>query len=462
MKYILLFAAINLLFIQLSYAQHDTSTYKNQYGAVVERTPLDVESWNGMISFHNKAKGYRLWLDNRVYADGAYFFDENTYNEIGNGATIRRARFAVKAKIDENWYGEIDLDFAGSAVELKDAIIGYEFDSQNAILKNLKFKAGNFKEAFSMEYTTTSRYLTFIERSLANVFVPSRVIGFQATKYGNHYYSALGLHFNSVGDAEEVTFSQDHNKTLGTDEGYSVTGKFVLMPLSAKNSVLHFGVAGSYRTPKTNWEVEDGLRYSTRSASNINRKKYLDTDDITNVDNENLLGLEFAGAHKNLFFHGEYMKSFVNGKDLNGKAGINSANFEGAFFQAGWLIFGGRYQYNRSEAEFTQVKRGKSWGDIEMVVRYDYLKLNDFDAKIYGGGANAYNFGFNFHASNNVKIMMDYTYLVHDRYASGKNKLYVGYDSNGQLTKDPLKVDSSKGTPGERFGQIQLRIEMDF
>ncbi len=462
MKISMQLLTILLLITQFSFAQHDTTTYKNQYGAVVERTPLDVESWNGMISFQSKDKGYRLWLDNRVYFDGAYFFDENTYNEIGNGLTIRRARFAVKARIDKNWYGEIDLDFAGSATELKDAYLGYEFLNDNVLLKNLKFKAGHFKEAFSMEYTTTSRYLTFMERSLANVFVPSRVLGFQATKYGKHYYSALGLHFNGVGDAEEVAFSQDHNKSLGTDEGYSITGKFVLMPLSSKNSVLHLGVAGSYRTPKTTWEVEDGLRYSTRSISNINRKKYLDTDDITNVENENLLGLEFAGAHKNLFFHAEYMKSVVNGIDLNGKAGINSASFEGAFFQAGWLIFGGRYQYNKSEAEFTQVKRGKTWGDLELVGRYDYLKLNDFDAKIYGGGANAYNVGLNFHATNNIRMMLNYSYLVHDRYASGKNKLYVGYDAAGNLTKDPLKVDSTKGTPGERYGQLQLRIEIDF
>ncbi len=458
-----------LLGTKLSIAQNDTSIdstahtfFRNQYGILVEHKPLEPEAWNGVISFRSKDKSYRLWLDNRVYLDGAYFFDKNTYNPIGNGIGIRRARFAVKATLHNNWYGEIDLDFAGSEMEMKDMIIGYNFSMKpDGFIKNLKIKAGNFKETFSMEYTTTSRYLTFIERSLTKAFVPGRTIGLQTQMNGNRFFLGAGVSFNDVGDSEVTGWTKDANKKKGMDEGYSVTGRLVGYPVINKNAVLHIGVAASYRTPKTSWEVKDGYRYSTRSLTSINRKKYLDTDDISHVESLRLIGFELAGAWKNFMFQSEYMMQQVNGTDLNA-SGNNVANFDGAYAQAAWLIFGGQYRYNRTEAEFTQINRGQTWGDVELAVRYDYISLNDFDALVYGGGANGFTVGVNYYANSNVKIMLDYSFLDHDRYANGKDKLYTGYDSNGDPTKKWANIDSSKGTPGEKFGFVAIRVEVDF
>jgi phosphate-selective porin OprO/OprP len=99
---------------------------------------------------------------------------------------------------------------------------------------------------------------------------------------------------------------------------------------------------------------------------------------------------------------------------------------------------------------------------MEIAGRYDYLKLNDFDANIYGGGGNAYTIGIHYYATYNVSFKMDYSYIDLDCYANYRGKLFIGYDQNGDLTKDSFKVDSSKGTPGEKFGMIQLRCEIDF
>ena len=436
--------------------------FRNQYGVLVEHKPLEPESWSGILSFRSKDKSYRLWLDNRVYIDGAYFFDNNTYNPIGNGLTVRRARFAVKATLHNNWYGEIDLDFAGSEMEMKDMIIGYNFNiKEDAFLRNIKIKAGNFKETFSMEYTTTSRYLTFIERSLTHAFVPGRTLGLQTQMNSNRFFLGAGVSFNDVGDSEVTGWTKDNNKKRGLDEGYSVTGRLVGYPIINDDAVLHIGVAASYRTPKTSWEVSDGYRYSTRSLTSINRKKYLDTDDMTNVESLRLVGFELAGAWNNFMFQSEYMMQQVNGANINA-SGKDVANFNGAYVQAGWLIFGGHYRYNRAEAEFTQISRGQDWGDIELAVRYDYVSLNDFDALVYGGGANGFTIGTNYYVNSNVKIMLNYSFIDHDRYANGKDKLYTGYDSNGNLTKNWNSIDSSKGTPGEKFGFVALRLEVDF
>jgi phosphate-selective porin OprO/OprP len=251
----------------------------NQYGVRVNRNPLYIEERNGILVHESKSGDYKFWFDARVQVDGAMFFGE-PLNPIGNGTSIRRARFAAKVEFLNNWYAEIDMDIANSELELKDAYLAY--DNNNG----LELKVGNFKEGFSMESTTTSRYLTFMERPNAvSTFAPSRHVGLGA-KYNKKWLLAIGgIHFQAIDDIEERTFSKDNNKDYGTDEGVSFTGRLVAMPLyNDLEKGLHFAVAGSYRTPKSDAEVPGTVRYETRSLSSINRKKYMDTDLIGNVD----------------------------------------------------------------------------------------------------------------------------------------------------------------------------------
>lgn len=426
-----------------------SSVKYNQYGKKVERTPLNVESRNGILVFESVDGSYKYWFDSRVYFDGFFGLGE-PLNPVGNGVNIRRARFALKTNLAKYWNGEIDLDFAYSQLELKDAYLKYQRN-------NWFLKLGNYKESFSMETTTTSRYVTFIERSLVSKFSPSRHLGVQGSAWGKHWLAIGGIHFQDIGDAEAVGFSQDANKDNGTDEGMSYTGRFVYRPIQKPGMVVHLGASASYRTPKTHAEVPNSYRMSTRSLTSINRKKYLDTDDIMNVDNRQLFGLELAGSYNQFMFQAEYMINKVNRSDDS-----PDAQFEGGFVQAGCLLFGGKYVYNHIEGEFTQVDRGKPWGDVELAFRYDYIDINDMDAKIYGGAANAYTFGVNYHINDNVKMMLNYSYLDHDRFANGKGKLNIYKDGDGNLYKDAFDIDIPTGEGGDDFGFISLRVEVDF
>jgi len=423
----------------------------NQYGQQVSWLSLNPEAQEGILNFTSKDGNYRFWLDNRVQIDAAVFSND-TYNPIGNGLNIRRARVAFKTILWNNWYGELDLDFAGSSVEMKDMIIGYIFDKQNVIVK-----AGQFKENFGMETTTTSRYLTFMERSFISKLDASRHIGVQGSHWRDRYLVIGGVFFNTQGDAEEVEYSKDNNKKLGLDEGYTATGRVVFRPIMGMDKVLHLGVAGAYGTPKTNLEIPNSFRYSTRSHTSINRKKYLDTDDIMDVESEAGLNFELAGAYKNFMFQGEY-------KDINihRMNGLETVNLNGFYIQAGYLIFGGRYNYNKAEGEFTRITRGKKYGELEVAIRYDFVDANDFDAEIYGGSAEGYALGLNYHFNPNVKFMVNYVYNNHDRYANGKGKLYVGHDAEGNLTKDPFEVVEPTGQGGDDFGFVSFRLEIDF
>jgi phosphate-selective porin OprO/OprP len=432
----------------------------NAYGQEVHRNAISADFRSGFLTFESEDQRFKFWFDNRVYFDMAYFPTKDVYNPIGNGVNIRRARFAVKTRVWKHWGGEIDLDFAGAVMEMKDMYVQYFFMNGNKDWGHIK--AGNFKEGFSMEETTTSRYVSFIERSLMSKMTPSRHLGIAYTQWGKKWLFIGGVSFAKTGEPDDVAFTKDKNKKAGIDEGYALTGRLVFTPIRDDEKVLHIGGAYSYRTPITSAEIYKGIRYSTRTMSSINRKKYLDTDDIINVDATTLYNVELAAAYKNFVFQAEYTGSTLKGTDLGGETGIEQAKFEGAYAQVGWLIFGGKYNYNGREGEFTQVSRGKDWGDVELLFRFDYVNWNDFDAKIYGGAANVYTLGVNYHVNNNVKFMLDYSYANHDRYANGKGKLYIGHDADGNLTKDFTEAVETAGKGGDDFGMIQARIEIDF
>ncbi|MDX5586173.1 MAG: porin [Aureibaculum sp.] len=421
----------------------------NQYGQEVVATPLITEAQDGFIKWFSEDGNYKMWMDNRVQLD-AYMFPSDVLNPIGNGITVRRMRFAIKAEFWKNWYAEIDLDFESSGTEIKDAYLKYTPDS-----RKWNLKAGHFKEGYGMETTTTSRYLTFMERSFVSADDPSRHLGLQYNYFGNKVLLIGGLHFNTIGDAEEVQITKDANKDDGVDEGYSLTGRAVWTPINDQDKLLHLGVSATHRTPKTYWE-DGAYRISTRSHSAVNRKKYLDTDDIAGVDNVFGYTLEFAAKYNNLMFQGEYKEHNVNVIE-----GVD-ASFDGFYVQGAYLLFGGNHNYNKNEGEFTRITPGSEKGDLEVALRYDFIDLNDFDAGIYGGSADGYTLGLNYYVNPNVKFMANYTYHNHDRFANGKGKLFVGTDADGNLTKDWSEVTEAEGEAGDDFGQFSVRIEVNF
>lgn len=433
-------------------AQENDSVRYNQYGVAVDRKELHTEARNNILVFESKKQDYKVWFDNRVQVDGATFFGKNSdYDAIGNGVSLRRVRFAMKAQITKNWYGEVDVDFADGKFELKDALI--EFDG----IKNMAFKVGNFKEDFSMEETTSSRYLAFMERPLVTkVFAPSRHLGIQGEYLRDHFRASLGMFFQKIAGEEELTYVQDLNKSKGYDQGYSFTGKAGWMPYTADRFMgFYLGGKASYRTPKTDVEAAEygGVRYSTRNATSINRKKYLDTDVIPGVDHEWYYGGETAGYYGPARFQAEWIGSHVST--------INTPyNFSGWYFQAGTMLFGGKQRFNVAEGEFTQPSRGRKWGDIELLLRYDYLNLNNKD--IYGGAGENFTVGLNFYVNNNVKFALNYQYSNDDRYANGKGKLLIAHDAAGVPTTDYTKAVEAKGKGGISYHMLGIRCEIDF
>lgn len=443
----------------LAFAQQDGVKY-DQYGIEVQSKKLKSEMQDGRLVFESADSEYKLWYDARTQVDFANYFGVNPdYDPIGNGASIRRARFAVKAQVTKDWYGEFDMDLANGIAELKDALLRYDG------VKNFEFQVGNFKENFSMQRNTSSRYLQFIERPMVTYLAPSRHLGANIKYSIPLIWASGGVFFQEIAGIEEVTNVQDNNKDFGRSTGNSFTGKIVIRPLYKHNDMgLHLGGGISYRTPKATDATGDfgGMRYSTRNSTSINRKKYLDTNVIKGVDHSLIYTAELAGNYKGLRFESAYIGSNVTLSEDSPLLNKNDKKFGGWYAQAGYLLFGGIQRYDYGGAKYNRVQRGQKWGDLELTARYETIDLNDFNGDVLGGSAEAYTVGLNFWVNNNVKFMLNYQYNNNDRYANGKGKLFVGHDAAGKPTKDYTKVIEPNGKGGVDYSMVALRCEIVF
>lgn len=465
MKKLIATVAVVLAFAGIS-ANAQEAQY-NQYGQKVNSVPISAQLQDGILVFQNKDANYKMWFDVRVQGDAAAFFghDKNLVN-IGNGMILRRTRFAIKAQLDKNWYGELDTDWTSGTPEIKDAILEYTG------IENLSIKMGNFKENFSIQRNTTSRYLQFMERPMATYLAPSRHIGLNF-KYDLPYlWTSVGVFGPELEDSETMTAIQDGNKDLGLNEGLSYTAKIVGRPLYKKeNASLHIGAAVSYREPKlSSTDGYNAVRYSTRNTTAINRKKFLDTDAIKGLDHELAYTIELAGHWNGLRYEGAYIartayldpeKQTVIPADE-----LAPQTASGYYFQAGYLLFGGKQNYDAGGAKYTRINPGRSWGDVELCARYEAADFNL--SKYYAGGsAQAFCLGINYYPTKNVKFVINYQYNMNDKYANGKGdtdgtdkaKWFTGYDADGKKTNIPAQI---VGDGGINYHMIACRFQVAF
>ena len=503
MKKVLALALLALSFSAMAVAQtNEASTDVNQYGQKVESLPVSAQVQDGILVFQNKEANYKMWFDVRLQADAAGFFGAPEYaDKIGSGMSLRRTRFAVKAQLDENWYGEFDTDWTSGIPEIKDAIIAYTG------IKGLEIKAGNFKENFSIQRNTTSRYLVFMERPMVTSLAPSRHLGINARYAHNLFWLSAGVFGPELKDAEAMGFMQDYNKDWGMSEGLSYTGKAVIRPINNKDASLHIGAAYSYRMPKTTqFKVKDfeelvddedenpeilaaiedgqfepldffGTAMDARNSTDINRKKYVNSGDLIGVDHEIAWTAELAGHYKGLRYEAAYITRTAHmNPEVNafvyGDEGFKTFTGDGWYVQASYLLFGGTQAYDSNGAKYTRTTAGQDWGDLELAARFQTMDLNDavfneegdFVSGITGGKANMYELGLNYYPTQNVKIVLNYAFTDQDKYANGKGedkgKFMVGLDKDGEPTKKSSKVVGDK--EGVDYHMLALRLQIAF
>ncbi len=348
---------------------------------------LKGETSDGNFKFH---VGGRFMLDVHFRSTDDPAFDSE---DTADGVFFRRLRVEFGGTIWKNIEYAMQVDFAKADFELKDVFL-----QLNDVPAVGMIRVGHFKEPMALEELTSSKYITFMERSMAtNAFAPAHNVGLAV---GN---SALDKRLDWMAGVFRDT---DVNGIQEEDGGYQFTARVTGIAFEDKERglLVHVGGSFSLRSPHGK-EFRARARPDTGSGFRI-----VDTGTIDAVESYNLFGLEFAVVWKSFSVQAEYLMA-----DLDAVA-AGDPSFSGYYVMLSYWITGESRPYK--SGTFGRVKpksnflRGSGHGALEAAIRYGFLDLND--ATITGGEATAVTVGLNWHLNPNTRVMLNIVFADED------------------------------------------------
>jgi len=367
---------------------------------------------------------FQFQVGGRIMYDWAFFNEDSKFiSAFGNqqdGSRFRRARFFMAGQlyntVQYKW--DIDVDGGANGVTFKDMYISVP---HIPVVGN--FRVGHFKRPASLDSVTSSKYNTFIERSLTNTFFKTRNIGF--------------AFFNQHLD-QRLTWFTFLNKTSGerppdlrADGDWNVTTRVTGLPMISDDGKdwLHLGASYSYEAALNNLVRFQGARDTEITShfpdtGSIDAKKY------------HIVGLEGALNLNQFGLQSEYVTTYVDRRDRpEGRLGAY-------YVQGTWYVTGEHRNYSKKSGSVGRFKpkqnfswdkdwsKGNGLGAVQLAVRYAELDLNDGKAGIAGGEQQSLTLGVNWELSPMSRVM--YNYVTAD-YTSG-----IGAD-NGTLITNVIR-----------------------
>jgi phosphate-selective porin OprO/OprP len=182
--------------------------------------------------------------------------NEATIGSLMNGAEFRRTRLGIKGRLFETTFYEWELDFSDGAIEYKDLYIGMDDLGCSGTVV-----VGHFKEPFSFDELTSSKYFSLLERALPNVFAPSRALGAAYYHISDNELMTFAIGTFNTTLMEETGGFQDDNG------GQDVTTRLTWLPYYDEPSegryLVHLGANYSFR------EIADDIvQYRQRPEAN--------------------------------------------------------------------------------------------------------------------------------------------------------------------------------------------------
>ncbi|MCM8918658.1 MAG: porin [Candidatus Thiodiazotropha sp.] len=352
---------------------------------------VEVTTNDGEFSFQ---LGGRVLIDAAVYSE-----DKNT---LGNGSELRDIRFDLEGRFYADFIYEMSIDFSDGEADIKDAWFAYDANYP------WRYTIGHFKEPFSLEEMTSKKYLTFMERALPNTMVPGRSLGFGMNWIGGQTTFTAGLFGDDYND------DADDEGDEG-DEGWGATGRLTYAPLADERSVIHLGLAASYRK----LDDEQEFRFDSRPESHLTDIRYLDTGKLNMSDSLTLFGLEGAWVSGSVSFQGEWIQALLLRDEHE------NPSFSGWYLQGSWFLTGESRHYKQRSGRFGRVRPLNDYGAVELAARYSTLDLNV--AGIEGGSSDNITLGINWHLNPQIRLMVNYIIVENDIFADADGDV-IGED----------------------------------
>ncbi len=347
--------------------------------------------WDQGFRFLSDDGNFKLKFGGRIMNDWAVFFPNQAIKDslgtLTNGTEFRRVRFFNSGTIYNNINYKLQLDFAGGEVEAKDIFIEI---TKLPVVGNLKI--GHFKEPFSLEEMTSSKYLTFMERPAVKAFNPSRNTGIML--YNQLFETRLSWQAGWFRN----TNSYGNNKDAANIQ--NLTFRLAGLPFynEKEHRFLHLGVGYSNRTGLNEYNVS--ARPEAHMAGN-----YVNTGTISNVERVNLINGELAFVSGPFAIQGELFQSSVNTHRAE------SHNFSGNYLQLSYLLTGENKSYKSPGRGFGRINPKNNFGGKdngtgawEVGLRHASINLSD----AHGRNMNVFTAGVNWYLNPSVRIMTNY------------------------------------------------------
>ena len=358
------------------------------------------------IKFQTKDKktaslriGGRVQTDLKVFGSGY---------PVNNDFDVRRARLFLEGRVYEYFQYKIAMELEGSSNNrLVDAYVNFDY------FPGFQFRVGQFKEPFSFESLTSSKYLPFNERSMISCLTPGRDVGIMVhgTMLDETFGYAAGI-FNGEGrDADQ----------RGQKDDKEVTGRLTVRPFAFTGNEVLGGlqIGGSYSYARL--DVSD-FKLKVRTPGRTvffkiqPRAKFNMTQDVDSVDS---YGFEFVYLYGPLFINAEYIKNKYDGVRLTDTDPF-SFNLKG--WHADILLMltgekpvmkGGVLERIKPRNDFN-IKTG-GWGAWAIALRYQEFKADQvvYRSLVNEGysirKADAFTVGVNWYLNSLMRVTLNYS-----------------------------------------------------
>ncbi len=342
-----------------------------------------VAKWSNGHKIESDDGKFKLKFGGRIQADYHFEDIDRGLSSGGDGFEFRRARLFFSGTIYERVEFKAQYDFAGGDADFKDMWIGLKQDWG-------KVKFGHYKEYFSLEELTSSKYLAFLERSLNNAFAPGRNSGVGFEGKSDKVTWGAGAYYDA--DGFGVSTGEDN---------INYTGRVVFRPLFEDKGkrMFHIGFAATQK------DRASSIRFRVRPEAHFTNR-FVDTRSFS-ADDALILGVELAGVHNSFWWAAEY-----NQADVSRPGGAADPTFDAGYIQAGYLFGGHHRRYKTSSAAFDRQKPSSNWGmdggkgAWEIAFRYSTIDLTD--AGITGGEEDNITVGVNWYLNPATRLMINY------------------------------------------------------
>jgi phosphate-selective porin OprO/OprP len=353
--------------------------------------------WNNGVKWSSGDGNYTAQLGGRIVADFAGIAEDDalktTIGGNGTGVEFRQARLYARGTAFGRLAWKGDYDFAAGTV--KDVWVSLK---KVPMVGNIK--VGRFKEPFSLEQMMSLRFITFMERSLADTFSPGR---------------SMGIQFNDVIMDKKMTWAigvfrqmeDEFGDTVGFSDAsaYQLTARGTAAPLyeMGGEQVVHLGLGYSHKFRDVGGGED--LRWRARPESHLAQR----VADSGALDSQgaNLLNVEAAAVAGPLSLQAEYSSAWT---DL----GVDGTSRSwGAYVEVSYFLTGEHRNYDRKKGVFVRntilEPLGQGWGAWQIAARFSRLKVLNQTGE-NAGNIRDISVGLNWYLYSNLRLMANYIY----------------------------------------------------